>query len=208
MFNSYYILLLVVLNLILFLLFKNTLYTEQLYYSHYSEKLFFEQITNVIENQKKWEWLIYVIMPLFLLIKVSIISKILDLGCFIFNQKLKFKQLFNSVVKAEFIFLLVIIFKTAWFYFFKTNYTLEDLQYFYPLSALNIVGYEDLEAWWVYPLQVFNLFELAYWFILAYLLGKALNTNIDKGLHIVASSYGVGLLIWVVGIMFFTLNAS
>jgi len=104
--------------------------------------------------------------------------------------------------------LLVIIFKTAWFYFFQTDYNLEDLQYFYPLSALNIVGYEGLQPWFIYPVQVFNLFELAYWVILAYLIDKELNENTVKGMSIVASSYGVSLLIWVVGVMFFTLNMS
>lgn len=67
--------------------------------------------------------------------------------------------------------MLVIVFKIAWFYFFQLNYTLEDIQYFYPFSALNIVGYEGLQPWFVYPIQVLNLFELAYWFILAYLIG-------------------------------------
>ena len=70
---------------------------------------------------------------------------------------------------------------------------MEDLQYFYPLYALSIIGYEGLQPWFVYPFQVLNLFELAYWFILAYLLGKELESTTDKGLSIVASSYGVGL---------------
>jgi hypothetical protein len=47
--------------------------------------------------------------------------------------------LWGFVIIAEFVFLLVPIFKIIWFYFFQTNYTLEDIQYFYPLSALNIV---------------------------------------------------------------------
>lgn len=82
------------------------------------------------------------------------------------------------------------------------------MQYFYPLSALNIIGYEGLQSWFIYPFQLINLFELAYWVILAYLIGKEFNENTDKGLSIVASSYGVSLLIWVVGMMFFTLNMS
>ncbi|AJR02834.1 hypothetical protein [Siansivirga zeaxanthinifaciens] len=147
-------------------------------------------------------------MPLFILIKILIIASILDVGCFIFSKEIKYKRLFNIAVKAEFVFLLVIIFKTAWFYFFKVSYNLEDLQYFYPLSALNIIGYEGLQTWFIYPFQVLNLFELAYWFILAFLIGKELNENTDKGFSIVASSYGVSLLIWVVGVMFFTLNMS
>ena len=106
------------------------------------------------------------------------------------------------------LFLLIIIVKTTWFYFFQTDFTLEDLQYFYPLSALNIIGYQGLEPWYIYPFQVINLFEVAYWFILSYLIGKELNETTEKGLSIVASSYGVGLLIWVVGVMFLTLNMS
>lgn len=166
------------------------------------------QLEKALNLQKKWEWLGYVFIPILLLIKISIIASIIDVGCFFFGKEIKYKKLFNIVVKAEFVFLLVIVFKTAWFYYFKTDYNLEDLQFFYPLSALNIVGYEGLDPWWVYPFQVLNLFELAYWFILAYLLGNALKTNTDKGFSIVASSYGVSLLIWVVGVMFFTLNMS
>ncbi|WP_335973227.1 hypothetical protein [Gaetbulibacter jejuensis] len=166
------------------------------------------QIENILDIQSKWRWIGYVFVPLLLLIKISIIAAILDIGCFFFSKEIKYKKLFNIVVKAEFIFLLVIVFKTAWFYFFKTSYTLEDLQFFYPLSAINIIGYEGLQPWFIYPFQVLNLFELAYWFILAYLIGKELNESTDKGMSIVASSYGVSLLIWVVGVMFFTLNMS
>jgi hypothetical protein len=158
-----------------------------------------------IDNLKK---VTFIIIPITLLLKTSIIAAILDIGCFFFSKEIKYKRLFNIVVKAEFIFLLVIVFKTAWFYFFKTEYNLEDLQNFYPLSALNIIGYEGLQPWFIYPFQVLNLFELAYWFNLAYLIGKELNENTDKGFSIVASSYGVSLLIWVVGVMFFTLNIS
>lgn len=199
---------LVIFQICLTFLSKELLDTDYIVVNSLSEKLSVEQIKEFIDFREKWQWLGYVVLPLLLLIKISIISATLDIGCFFFNKEIKYKKLFNIVVKAEFIFLLIIIFKTAWFYFFQTDYNLEDLQYFYPLSALNIVGYEGLQPWFIYPFQVLNLFELAYWFILAYLIGKELNENTDKGMSIVASSYGVGLLIWVVGMMFFTLNMS
>lgn len=174
-----------------------------------------EQIKEYILNKDKWEWVSYAIIPLLLLIKTLLISSVLYIGTFFYSKiKVTFKQLFNAVVKAEFIFLGVGILKIIWFYFFQTNYTLEDLQYFYPLSALNIVGYKGLDAWFVYPLQVLNLFELAYWLLLAYFIGKLAFTEKDKGkpmdfgLKIVASSYGSALLLWVVVVMFFTLNYS
>ncbi|WP_300977543.1 hypothetical protein, partial [Flavobacterium sp.] len=149
--------------------------------------------------QEKWQWLVYLIVPIGLLCKITFISSIVYIGAFLFIKKqITFKKLFNIVITAEFVFLLVPVFKIIWFYFFQTNYTLEDIQNFYPLSALNLVGYNGLEPWLIYPFQVLNLFELAYWLLLAYYIGKASETTMDHGLKIVASSYGSALLLWVV----------
>ena len=199
---------LIIISILLSILSQHLLDIDILVINSLAEQLTTEQIKIIINIQEKWQWLGHLLIPLLLLLKTAIIATILDLGCFLFGKEIKYKKLFNLVVKAEFIFLLVILVKTAWFYFFQTNYSLEDLQYFYPLSALSIIGYEGLQPWFVYPFQVLNLFELAYWFILTYLLGKELESTTDKGLSIVASSYGVGLLIWVVGVMFLTLNMS
>ena len=181
---------------------------EDLLYNSLSEQLTSEQLQNYFQFKDKWQWLGYVFTPLFLLIKVAIIAAILDIGCFFFEQQIKYKTLFDCVVKAEFVFVLVVVFKTVWFYVFQQDYTLQDLQSFYPLSVLNIVGYEDLHPWFIYPLQVLNVFELVYWFVLANLLSKVLNITTHKGMGIVASSYGLSLVIWVVAVMFFTLNMS
>ncbi|WP_445713392.1 hypothetical protein [Flavobacterium sp.] len=188
---------------------------NDLIYQSYSVKLTALQIKEIFALQEKWNWLSYTIIPILLLIKTTLISSILYIGTFFYSKvKVTFKQLFNAVVKAEFVFLGVGVLKIIWFYFFQANYTLEDLQYFYPLSALNIVGYQGLDSWFVYPLQVLNLFELAYWLLLSYFIGKLAFTERDKGkpmdlgLKIVVSSYGSALLLWVVVVMFFTLSYS
>jgi hypothetical protein len=168
-----------------------------------------DDLEKYLNLREKWAFVSYLLIPVIILIKVVLISSILNISMFIFSEKkIKFKQLFHIIIKAEFIFLLVPIFKIIWFYFFKTNYTLEDIQFFYPLSALSIVGYKGLEPWLIYPFQTLNLFELSYWLILAFFIGKATETTMDHGLKIVASSYGSALLLWVVVIMFFTLNYS
>ena len=194
---------------------KYVLENEEVLLVYLSEKLNTKQIEIFFNFQKKWQWFSCAIIPIILLIKTSIIASVLYIGTFFYSKaKVTFKQLFNAVVKAEFVFLGVGVLKIVWFYFFQTNYTLEDLQYFYPLSALNIVGYKGLDAWFIYPLQVLNLFELAYWLLLAYFIGKLAFTEKDKGkpmdlgFKIVASSYGSALLLWVVVVMFFTLNYS
>ena len=203
-------------SMILIDLFYNNIFNiEELQINFLKVKLTDDQINKYLDFQKKWEWVSYSLLILFLIIKTTIIASVLYIGTFFYSKaKVTFKQLFNTVVKAEFVFLSVGVLKIVWFYFFQTNYTLEDLQYFYPLSALNIVGYKGLESWFIYPLQVLNLFELAYWLLLAYFIGKLAFTEKDKGkpmdlgFKIVASSYGSALLLWVVVVMFFTLNYS
>ncbi len=148
-------------------------------------------------------------LPLSLFVKTFLISSVIYIGIFFYyKSNLTLKPIWVIVIKAEFIFLIVGIIKIIWFYFFKSNYTLEDVQYFYPLSALNIIGYEKLEIWLVYPLQTLNLFEVAYIIYLSYQISYLTKTNADNGLKIVGYSYVPALLLWVTVIMFFTLNYS
>lgn len=188
---------------------KSVLNLDKLIYSSLSEQLTTQQIEDFLNLQNKWQWFGYFFAPIMLLIKITLITSVIYIGIFFFSKKeVSYKILWDIVINAEFIFLLVPFFKIIWFYFFQTNYKLEDFQYFYPISTLNIIGYQGLEPWFIYPFQILNLFELAYWLILAFYIGKITQTNMDNGLKIVASSYGAALLLWVVTIMFFTLNYS
>ncbi|MDR0333547.1 MAG: hypothetical protein LBI15_08790 [Dysgonamonadaceae bacterium] len=182
--------------------------TEQLLYSSLAEQLTVEQLQEVIRMRDLWSWVGYLILPLLLYLKILLIATTLSIGTFLFEQNIKFNQLFNIVVKAEFIFLLPMVFKATWFYFFKTDYTLAELQNFMPLSLQSLFGHENFESWFLYPLQTANLFEVAYWFALAFLLAKALQITKSKAFTVVASSYGVGLIIWVATVSFIVLNLS
>lgn len=182
---------------------------EELYYQSLTVNLTTQQIERIFEVQKKIEWLYYIIVPIVILIRTMIISSIIYIGIMLFNYgKIRFNLVWNNILKAEFIFVLVSIFKIAWFSFFQANYNLQDLQYFYPLSVLNIIGYKGLETWFIYPFQVLNLFELSYVIYLGFQIGKLTNTNTDYGLKIVGLSYVPSLLLWVTAVMFFTLNYS
>ena len=209
----YKFLVLVLIYILIENLTQYILQTDKLFYSFLSEQYSINQIEKILNFQKKWEWLYYIFIPIFLLIKIILVSSVLYIGTFFYSKiKITFKQLFEVVIMAEFIFLLIGVSKIIWFHFFQKIYTLEDLQYFYPLSALNIVGYKGLEQYFTYPFQVLNLFELSYILFLAYHIGElTYNTKekskpMDFGLKIVASSYIPALLLWVALVMFFTLN--
>ena len=177
------------------------------------------EITNYLELQKKWQWLSYFVIPFFLIIKIFCITNIIYIGTYFYSRtKITYRQLWEIVVKAEFIFLFVGILKIFWFYFIQTKFTLSDLQSFYPLSALNLIGYKNIDNWFIYPLQVINLFEVVYWLLLSYYIGKIASPTIinlnhnkyptDFGLKIITISYGSALFLWVCVVMFFTLNYS
>ena len=204
---KYFILCILLLILGEFL--KDILKIDKLLYTSLSEQLTTVQVELFFNVQKKWQWIGYVFIPIYMLFKILIIASILYIGIFFFTKKeIFFKEILKIVVNTEFIFLFILICKIIWFYFFQTNYTLEDIQYFYPFSALNITGYKGIEPWLLYPLQTLNLFEVAYIFFLSYQIGYLTKTNADNGLKIVGYSYVPALLLWVTVVMFFTLNYS
>jgi len=189
--------------------FKIVLDFDKLLYNSLSEQLTYEQINYFFSFQKKWKIIGFLFIPIFYALKISIISAIIYIGLFFTSKKdITLNQVWRVLVDAEFIFLLIPIFKIFWFYFFQTTYSLEDIQYFYPLSALNIIGYKGLEPWLLYPLQTLNLFEVTYIIYLSYQIGYLTKTNADNGLKIVSYSYIPALFLWVAIIMFFTLNYS
>jgi len=191
---------------------KKYLNIDNLIYNFYSEQLAQEQLEKLIENQKKWAWLGYAIVPLIVLLRSSLVALCLSVGNFFYNMNEveipKFKDFFHIALLGEFILVLVGYFKFGYFYFIKTDFTLQDLQQFYPLSYLNFLDAENLDPWLIYPLQTINLFEIAYFFVLVYGLHKLLKNKYWKSFEIVAVSYGIGLVIWLGLVMFLTLNVT
>jgi hypothetical protein len=120
----------------------------------------------------------------------------------------KFKDFFRIALLGEFVLVLVGVFKFGYFYFIKTDFTLKDLQQYYPLSYVNFLDVENLEPWLLYPLQTINLFEITYFFVLVYGLHKLLKNKYWKSFEMVTVSYGTGLVIWLGLVMFLTLNVT
>ena len=124
--------------MILIDLFYNNIFNiEELQINFLKVKLTDDQINKYLDFQKKWEWVSYSLLILFLIIKTTIIASVLYIGTFFYSKaKVTFKQLFNTVVKAEFVFLSVGVLKIVWFYFFFFFFTLVDLQYFFSFKPI------------------------------------------------------------------------
>lgn len=187
-------------------LFQNWLVTNEVIYQSLSEKFTVERIDWMIESQKRLEWVSYIIVPIVYLVKFFFVASVLWIGAFFVGNELRFSQVFGIVVVSEIGFLFVPIIKLTYFSLFQVNYTLEDLQSFYPFSCLQLFDLSALDKMWIYPLQQLNIFELIYWALLSlgltYLTGK----RWTQSLAVVAASYGSALLLWILFILFLTVN--
>lgn len=198
----------IVASLLIFL--SNYLLTsDSLYYGNLSEQLTYEQIEGLLQKTRKWEWLSYAILPAIYLVKLSLVATCLSVGMLFVNSQFEFKKMFGVALTAEFVFLIPSILKILWFTLFQTDYTLTDLQLFYPLSALSLfdeAAVQKNQAWLVYPLQTLNVFELAYWLLLAKGVSEALNRDFTRSFELVMASYGSALVLWIVTVMFLTVT--
>ncbi|WP_312991494.1 hypothetical protein [Chryseobacterium flavum] len=170
-----------------------------------------EIVQGYIESQKKWWWVSYITTFILIGIKIALVTfclnflKLLDLPGL---ENIKFTDLMTLVLTAEFVFIIAGFYKFANFYWIDTDYTLESLQTYYPISLLNYKEYISSEKWIAYPLQLVNFFELFYWGILAWgiqeLSGKKI--SFKKSFVLTALTYGTGLLFWAGIISFMVLN--
>jgi hypothetical protein len=182
--------------------------SEELFYQSLGEQVAVERMEQLWAESQKWAWVGYVILPILYLVKFTLVSFCIVTGTLLANVKISFKRVFQVVLVAEVIFFLPVLLRLGWFALVQTDYQLAEMQYFTPLSLANLFDVSKLEIWWVYPFQVANLFEVAYWLLLAYGLHLHTQREYESMLRLVLSSYGSGLLLWVVLVMFLNVNFS
>jgi hypothetical protein len=187
---------------------SSVLMTENIYFNHFGEQMSYDQIKLFLDFQIKYQWVSYLILPVIYLFKLFLLTIVLLSGAIFWNINISFKKLFQIALIAEFLFIIPSLIKFFWFLFIETDFELTNLQTFYPLSLVNFIDVSDVPQWSLYPLQLVNIFEFAYWWILAYGISLVAKERWPKMLGLVASSYGVGLFVWVVFITFISINLS
>lgn len=179
---------------------------NQLLYKNLSEQLTLKQIEDYFNNKARWNWVKYPLIPLALLIKITLVAWVLSIGGFFYDVSMNHRNYWKIALQAEFVFLLSAIFKILWFVFIQRDFTLIQLQEYFPLSIQSIIHSDGIPQWAIYPLQLLNAFEVAYWVFLIVLINQY--TKSKKGFGVVVLSYGPALLFWMILIMFLSLNLS
>ena len=186
--------------------FNFVLVSETLIRNYYAQQLGGDRIDAILRIQRKYQFMAYLVLPLMYLFKFTCITLCITIGTIFSNVKINFSKIFKVVIISEAIFILPLLIKLVWFSFFKTNYTLLDLQLSSPLSLLSIFDIAEVKRWFYYPLSTFNIFELLYCACLTYGMSVQLNKNFKKTLPVVLYSYGSGLTVWTIFIMFLSIN--
>ena len=144
---------------------KTFIVSESKIFDYLANKYPSSVVQNYMESQKKWWWVSYVTTPVLIGIKVLLVAFCLNFVKII-SEKLedvKFRDILTVVLIAEFVFIIAGFYKFFNFYLIDTDYTLETLQTYYPLSLINYKEAISTEKWLAYPLQLANVFELMYW---------------------------------------------
>ena len=148
----------------------------------------------------------YAFVPPGLLLRMAAVAFCLFTGLLLTGRTLSFAKTFKIVLLAEIAFVAYALLKLLILAFFHPIGHLKELQAFAPLSLYSLLDAAAVPRWLTYPLQTINVFEITYWFLLAAGLRNYLGQPLSKMFLLVLSSYGVGLLGWMIAVEFLTLN--
>ena len=139
----------------------------------------------------------YIWTPFALLWKFTVIAFLfLSIGLTI-GYKVKFKVLWQFALVAEFIFIFPELLRLLWYMNPTGSVSYLEIQNFEPLSALWLIGPENLEEKFHYPLSVINVFELLYgiaWVLRFHTLSRR---SVQESIPVVLLSYFLPLLLWL-----------
>lgn len=138
----------------------------------------------------------YLWTPFSLLWKFTLTAFTIWVGGFMGGYKLSFKELWKLAMVAETVFIFPELIRLLWFLLEAPENFLE-IQNFRPLSLFSFVNPALVEPRHHYPLGALNLFEVAYWFLLALGVHTISKTSLSTSLSIVLCSYTLCFLLWL-----------
>ncbi len=188
---------------------QEIIYTDELYIKSLSENINHFTIEKVLGIQGRFDWVTYIFTPLTLLLKLTFSTICIKIGLLLTHVKQSYYRVFKVTILAEGVFIIAQIIFVIILYINLDLVTLQNSLGFYPLSALNLIGIDNINAQWaIFPLQTVNMFQLFYVIVIAWLLSRQLEQDFVESLNIVLPSYGLGLLLWVTLVAFLTLQLS
>lgn len=177
--------------------------TDEVYYNSLAGQFTTDKISSIIHTKQRIGMLSYLLVPIGLLLKITLASFCLYTGLQFTSYTLPFRTVLKIALFAETAFVVYVLLRLFLLSFFYEINTFNELQSFAPLSVFSFLDASTVPKYLQYPLQTLNLSELLYCLLLAAGLRFFLKQPLSKMLWIVLASYGLGLLCWMVCVVFF-----
>ncbi len=181
--------------------------TKEVFYNTLGEQLTIERIDEMLEKQSEWKWVSYLLIPVVIAFQAFLVTLCLNCGTIMMNYTIRFRPLFTLVLRSSVVFLLMKLALTFILLFSKIQ-VFDDLITTNKFALAGFVDKADVPTWLMYPLSILNIFEAAFWLLLTFGIGRLLQRPFQASLGFVATTYGLGLLMWMVFIIFLQLNLS
>jgi hypothetical protein len=186
-----------------------TILTKDVYYQGFAEQMTAERIDAILTMRSSYWWAQGIGPFILVSIKAGFTALCLCIGVIFIGQDLHIKQAFRIALFAESVFVLQMAVQVLCGVFVLDVRVPDDYANFAPLSLLQAFDPATLALWMKHPLRTVNLFEVAYMLVLAYFLTPLLKKrSYGQTVGLVAASYGLGLLLWVVALAFLLLQVS
>ncbi|WP_299707387.1 hypothetical protein [uncultured Pontibacter sp.] len=186
---------------------QNFVRTEEVYFNTYGDQLTLERISELIQVQKKWHYLSHLLIPLSYLLQISLVVVCVSIGFALNGLKVEFKKLYAIVTNATIVFLIGKALNLLILLVIGIN-RLDDELNLDKFSLLGLIGKSNVDELLWYPLWLLNMFEILFMLLLAVGLCYNYSMNFRKSIGLVISTYGLGLLVWIMFVLFFQLTYS
>ena len=180
--------------------------TDQVYYHSLGARVDSDKLGAFLDMQHRMSTVGYLLVPVILLLKMTLVSFCLLTGLMLTSQKLPFQTIFKIVLFAESAFAASILFKMLLLSFTHEVDRLDQYTNFAPLSLFSLLKASSVPTWLTYPLQTLDVFQVAYCLLLAAGLSFYSRKTFKESFMQVLGSYGAGLLCCMIGFAFLTFS--
>lgn len=201
-------LVIIIIYIIIGLITQNYIITDQLYFHTLSERLSYNQIHSILHLRHKYAWIGYVAIPIIILIKEGYAALAITIGLILFGVYTNYKTVFKAALIGELVFVFESIYRVIGLIWFVDVKTTKDIALYSPFSVLELFNAHKVVSWLIYPLHTLNLFEVFYCIVVAWILSKSLSENYTEILSDTIISYGAGLILLMVTVMFLSIQIS
>lgn len=194
------------ISLLLLFITDHYLFTRAMFQQSFSVQLDQQQITRYFMQSRTAVIYDYPFLVLFLLLKYAIIALILSMGADYLGYKVEFYGMMKVVLVAELVFIAPAILRI--YHFLNTDgYSINDLRNYSGIS-LDAFFFDGRAGIWQYPLQALNIWEVGYWYLLAYGIKRRLEISLEKSLDVIMCSYIPAFCFWLLLVTFGTFLLS